>query len=473
MKLNIKNIRFPEGLRVFRKNAKHYFSFALSKTINFIKNRPHLRDVTPKSLFGRTLLIVLIPTILVQVVATYIFYDRHWGSITRNMSVSVAGEIAATIKWVEEKKGKERQLMLKTSRELLGIRAIFRESAELSKKAEKYPRRFRILERELQKRIDYPFVIFESEDSDLIVVEADINKKIYQFQFTSKKLMNPTTYIFIMWMFGSATILLIIAVLFLRNQVKPIIKLAEAAEAFGKGQDIENFKPRGAEEVRKAAEAFIKMRERIKKQIRQRTEMLAGISHDLRTPLTRMRLQLELIKDSLAAKGMREDIDEMEKMIGEYLNFARGEKSEDTADISIRALFNLLSHNYKNYKTRLKFNIENKNDVINIRVNSLKRALNNLIDNSLKYAKNTEVSAYHENKEIIIKIDDDGPGIPVKIREDVFKPFFRIETSRNKETGGVGLGLSIARDAVRAHGGDISLDKSDMGGLKVTIKIPA
>ena len=468
MQFNIKNLRFPVALRLEFKRL-----FKPHELVAYIRNIRTLRDVMPKSLFGRTLLIVLIPTIFAQIFASYMFYDRHWRSVTRNMSVSLAGEIASTIKWVEEKKGKERQLMLKTSRELLGIKAIFREGEELRPKPAKYSSKFEILENELKKRIDYPFVIFESDDEDTIVVEAEINKKLYQFQFTSKKLLNPTTYIFIMWMFGSAVLLLAIAVLFLRNQVKPIIKLAQAAEAFGKGQELDNFKPRGAAEVRRAAEAFIKMKERIKKQIRQRTEMLAGISHDLRTPLTRMRLQLELVKDTLAAKGLKEDIDEMEKMIGEYLNFARGEKSEDAADIAIKALFNLLAHNYKNYKARLKFDIQNKNDVVHIRVNSVKRALNNLIDNSLKYAKNTLVTSYRDGKDIIFTVDDDGPGIPIKIREDVFKPFFRIESSRNKETGGVGLGLSIARDSIRSHGGDIALDKSEMGGLKVTIRIPA
>jgi two-component system osmolarity sensor histidine kinase EnvZ len=293
---------------------------------------------------------------------------------------------------------------------------------------------------------------------------------VLSFRPTLKRLESGTTVIFMLWMTGSALVFLCIAILFLRNQVRPIRQLAEAAENFGKGQDMPGFKPHGALEVRRAARAFLIMRDRIARQIRSRTEMLAGISHDLRTPLTRMKLQLALPQDAQAARAMSEDVGQMERMIAEYLDFARGEGGEESAVVRLKALMQDIADDYA--RLGKKVPVEAEDATITLREGAFRRMMHNLIDNAIRYGKECRVSAAAMPTRVEICVDDKGPGIPAAQREEVFRPFTRLDASRNPATGGVGLGLTIARDVARSHGGDISLSDAPGGGLRVLVRLP-
>jgi two-component system osmolarity sensor histidine kinase EnvZ len=286
-----------------------------------------------------------------------------------------------------------------------------------------------------------------------------------------KRLFSSTTHIFIAWMVGTSLILLAIAIYFLRGQIRPIRRLAQAAESFGKGMQVVNFKPEGAREVRQAANAFLRMRERIQRQITQRTEMLAGVSHDLRTPLTRMKLQLAMLPENDYAAGLRGDVSEMEKMVDGYLAFARGEGSEVPVQVSLQDILEEVVEDSR--RNGADVALENVIGVqITVRQHAIKRALTNLIDNASRHSHEVYVGATRKGDIVEITVDDDGPGIPKAQRESVFKPFFRIDQSRNAETGGVGLGLTIARDVVRNHGGDLLLGESAAGGLRALIRLP-
>ncbi|MBC7134223.1 MAG: HAMP domain-containing protein, partial [Oceanibaculum nanhaiense] len=280
-----------------------------------------------------------------------------------------------------------------------------------------------------------------------------------------------TTYVFLMWMVGSSLILFAVAVVFMRNQIRPIRRLAAAADSFGKGSDAPGFKPEGAAEVRLAASAFIRMRDRIQRQISQRTEMLAGVSHDLRTPLTRMRLQLAMMAGGEDAEALRQDIAEMEQMLEGYLAFARGEGTEQAQPIDLARLLREVTNDARHSGRRIVLRAEEPLTVT-LRPNAFKRALTNLVQNACRYGKSVEVAARLAHGQLEVTINDDGPGIPPEKRADVFKPFFRLEASRNPMTGGVGLGLTIARDIVLGHGGELVLGDAPQGGLRATVLIP-
>ena len=286
-----------------------------------------------------------------------------------------------------------------------------------------------------------------------------------------KRLFSSTTHIFIAWMVGASLILLSIAIYFLRGQIRPIRRLAQAAESFGKGMQVVNFKPEGAKEIRQAAHAFLQMRERIQRQITQRTEMLAGVSHDLRTPLTRMKLQLAMLPENDYAAGLRGDVSDMEKMVDGYLAFARGEGSEVPVPMPLQKVLEEVVEDAR--RNGADVTLENTMRAqITVRQHAIKRALTNLVDNAARHSNEVYVSAARKDEIIEITVDDDGPGIPKSQRESVFKPFFRIDPSRNADTGGVGLGLTIARDVVRNHGGDLLLQESPFGGLRALVRLP-
>jgi two-component system osmolarity sensor histidine kinase EnvZ len=274
-----------------------------------------------------------------------------------------------------------------------------------------------------------------------------------------------------MWMVGTAVVLLAVAVVFLRNQIRPIQRLAQAAEAFGKGREVGDFRPSGATEVRQASAAFLAMRERILRQIGQRTEMLAGVSHDLRTPLTRMKLQLALLGLRPEVAELKRDVAEMEKMIAGYLAFARGQESEATVATDLPALLNDVVATMRRHGGDIR--LKSGSDItVPIRPNAFRRCLVNLIENALRHGRRVEVSAVRRGGAVEIAIDDDGPGVPADRREDVFRPFYRLDESRNPATGGVGLGLTIARDVIRGHGGEIELGTAPIGGLRALLRLP-
>ncbi|WP_086463953.1 ATP-binding protein [Oceanibaculum nanhaiense] len=434
---------------------------------------PFIKRFLPRSLFGRSLMIIVTPMILVQVISTYVFYDRHWDLITRRLSGAVAGELAFVVELLAEEASIEGdEPIFDMSRRHFWAELTYRPGDILPNETlvpsglleEK-------LTRELNQRLSFPHRLDARSIERHVKISVQLPNGVLDFVTTRDRLFSSTTYVFLMWMVGSSLILFAVAVVFMRNQIRPIRRLAAAADSFGKGSDAPGFKPEGAAEVRLAASAFIRMRDRIQRQISQRTEMLAGVSHDLRTPLTRMRLQLAMMAGGEDAEALRQDIAEMEQMLEGYLAFARGEGTEQAQPIDLARLLREVTNDARHSGRRIVLRAEEPLTVT-LRPNAFKRALTNLVQNACRYGKSVEVAARLAHGQLEVTIDDDGPGIPPEKRADVFKPFFRLEASRNPMTGGVGLGLTIARDIVLGHGGELVLGDAPQGGLRATVLIP-
>jgi two-component system osmolarity sensor histidine kinase EnvZ len=329
----------------------------------------------------------------------------------------------------------------------------------------------RPLAQALSERVRRPFAIDSTSLPRDVRIQIQLTDGVLDVKVPREFLFTSTTYLVVVWMVGTAVILVVIALLFMANQIRPIRRLAEAAERFGKGLEVDDFKPSGATEVRQAAAAFLAMQERIRRQIAQRTALLAGVSHDLRTPLTRMKLQLALLRPSREVEDLKHDIADMEKMVEGYLAFARGEGTEKPKPSDLtEILAEVASAAARDGHT---VTLENAPGlVLPLRPQAIKRCFTNLVDNALRFAGKVQIRAVRRGGVAEITVDDDGPGIPPERREDVFKPFFRMEESRNLATGGVGLGLTIARDIARSHGGDVTLGTSPLGGLRATIRLP-
>lgn len=428
-----------------------------------------IKSFLPKSLFGRALLILVVPTILIQLLMAYIFYERHWLAVTRYMSSSLAGETAFLVTQLRQAPANEKSKMVEDFERAtnLEVQLLSGNHFDVGQDSKEFLEYRNIL----RKKIVEPFIIRRLSDGDTIEMRVKLAGQVLKLQTTSKRLESPTTNIFLIWMAGSSILLLLVATVFLRNQLRPISRLAKAAECFGRGIDMPDFRPQGAREVRVAARAFITMRERIKRQIRTRTDMLSGISHDLRTPLTRMKLQLAMLADSEARRELSDDVQQMEHMITEYLDFARGEGGEEAVSVQLDKLLADVAADYA--RAGQKIHVKAGAPVIlELKPVSFRRMLHNLLDNALRYAGSPEVSYLQEGSMVRIIIDDAGKGIPEAMREEVFRPFARLDVSRNSKTGGVGLGLTIARDIVLAHGGQIALDSSPQGGLRVLLLLP-
>lgn len=424
-----------------------------------------LRDFFPKSLFKRAFLIIGLPLFLVQIVFTVVFLDRYLDSVTKNL----AGNIAHTAKVITDIYPQNRLLAQDIAYEL-DVLATFHKGKSIdtmvASPLEAWEDHF--LKSALEEALDQPYILTTSRDVLSINIQKDDG--IMVISVLRKKLMSRTIILVFIWMFGAALIFLIIASIFMKNQVRPIQKLAQAAEKFGKGMDMDTFKVSGAEEVRQAARAFNLMRERIKRQVDQRTEMLAGISHDLRTPLTRMKLELAMMNSDSKLEEIKQDVAEMETLVNEYLDFVKGHGQEEKSLSDLKDLLNQCISTLKNNPLQLTTKLAPIQ--ILLRPNSFKRAIKNLLGNANRYASKATIRSYQKEGHVFIVIEDNGEGIPVNQRQEVFKPFVRLEKSRNTKTGGVGLGLSISQDIIHSHGGEISLGKSCFGGLKVTIKIP-
>jgi two-component system osmolarity sensor histidine kinase EnvZ len=440
-----------------------------------------LKKLAPKTLYGRTFLIIFTPLILVQIVTTYIFLDRHLDSVTRLLADSIASEVAVATSVYERDPSGEQAALSSRDKEILSklhIHAAFISGKmvrqQSKKKSSKHPWADEILENSLQMKISHPYAL--TTDGNNIFITLAVGEGALEISLPYKRLISKTTPLVLLGTFGASALFLSIALLFMRNQVRPIQKLAEAAECFGKGQMVKNFRPQGALEVRKAAHAFLQMKDRIQSQISQRTEMLAGISHDLRTPLTRMKLQLALLAESPEITHLQKDITEMELMIQEYLDFVRGEGEETPIPCAFKQFLKDIVEDMRRKGARIHVselgNSGSSDKPLILRPLAMRRALVNLLSNAHRYAHSINLHTASLSDTLLIHIDDDGPGIPDAAREDVFRPFYRLESSRNIETGGIGLGLTIARDIVRAHGGDILLSESPEGGLRSTVKIP-
>ncbi|WEZ82952.1 ATP-binding protein [Rhizobium sp. 32-5/1] len=434
-----------------------------------------LRRRLPMGLYARSLLIVIIPMVLLQSVVAFVFMERHWQLVTQRLSAAVTSDIAAIIDLINAAPKEDYDDIVRIARDRLNLSISVEPDGELPPPR---PKPFfeildQILSEEISRQIRLPFWIDTVGNSNLVEIRIKIDgERILRVYARRNQAYASNTHIFIVWMVGASLVLLTIAVLFLRGQIRPILTLAKAAESFGKGQKIDSFSPRGAEEVRRAGLAFIQMRERIERQIEQRTAMLTGVSHDLRTILTRFKLQLALAGNSPDLDNLNQDVEDMQSMLEGYLAFARGEAEEDLGELRLNDLMIRLQAEAELHGKVLTTAVEG-DDLIRVRPNAFTRLVANLASNAYRYANTVHIDARHGGKWLTITVDDDGPGIPERSRDDVFKPFFRLDEARNLDSSGTGLGLAIARDIARSHGGNVTLSDSPLGGLRAVIRVPA
>ncbi len=430
----------------------------------------------PKRLYARSLIIVIAPVILLQSVVAFVFMERHWQTVTQRLSTAVTRDIAAIIDIIDTYPVQDdHQNVVRLAQERLSLKIDILPDESLPPPG---PKPFfsildTTLSEEIARQINLPFWLDTVGNSNVVEIRIKMEKGILRVFAPRSQAYASNTHIFLLWMVGTSLVLLAIAVLFLRNQIKPIQQLAEAAEGFGKGREMpEGFRPRGAEEVRRAGVAFIQMRERIERQIEQRTAMLTGVSHDLRTILTRFRLQLALLGAKKEVSALNQDVIDMQSMLEGYMAFARGEGGEETAEIDLEALFERLRKDAKLQRKSLKTDIEGDPRIL-VRPNAFSRLITNIVSNALRHASKVTIAARNRKGWMTITVDDNGSGIPSGMREEVFKPFVRLDEARNQDDSGTGLGLAIARDIARSHGGDITLHDSPVGGLRAVIRVPA
>jgi two-component system osmolarity sensor histidine kinase EnvZ len=430
------------------------------------------KQLLPRSLFGRTLLIFVLPTFIMLAVATYVFFDRHWYTVTQRMTHSLSGDIAFTVDLLQKSNNPQTTEGIEhLALNKMDLVVTFAPGKSLP---EQPPIRGPIavmLKRALSQSLSNPYVLDMTYAPETISVSVGVPEGVYTVLSPERRVYTPTTQVFILWMTGSSILLTTIALMFMRNQIRPIRRLADAAEAIGKGREVPWFKLEGSSEVRQAAAALMVMRDRLKRQITQRTAMLAGVSHDLRTPLTRMRLQIELMGVTPDTDELTSDVTEMEAMLDAYLAFARGEEAEAAAPTDIGELLSEIVTSARRQNPNIELHAP-QGVLIILRRNAMKRCLTNLVGNALRFGNYAEVTATVEDQTVTITIDDNGPGIEANRREDMFRPFTRLEESRNQATGGVGLGLTIARDIARFHGGDVVLEDSPLGGLRARVWVP-
>ena len=430
-----------------------------------------LKKILPKRLFYRALLIVAVPIIVIQLVITIVFFDSLWIKTNKGMTRALVSEISTFIEVYDNEKIDKNELT-NTFSLFLDLNIEFLENKKFEKE---YSERWfspidRTLRRELKSNFEFEKYWFDTTTyKELIDLRIQYQNGYFKFLIPKDRVTSSSARIFALWITVPAIIMVIISLIFLKNQTRPITNLARAAERFGKGEEIEEFKPSGAMEIRQAGHEFDKMRKRILRHLNQRTEMLSGISHDLRTPLTRMKLQIAFINDKDLGKKLTEDINEMEKMLNEYLQFTSSSYSETDEMFDISELIDQIirKYNSQNISQDLASRI-----YFNGRKNLINRCLNNIIDNALKYANKVEIKLIKKNTNLFITVDDDGPGINIDEHENVFKPFYKIDKGRADSKSSVGLGLSIASDIIRSHGGNINLEKSKMNGLRVKIFLP-
>ena len=428
------------------------------------------KKILPKRLFYRSLVIVATPIILLQIIITVVFFDSLWIKANKGMTRSLVGDVKTFVETYKNYEGNKQQI-LDLYHKNFDFYITLKENELLpKKKAERwFSPMDRSLRRELKPAFGNSYWFNTTQYKELVELKIGYKNDILQIFFPKNKIAPSSARIFALWITLPGFLLISIAIIFLKNQTRPIVNLAKAAEKFGKGEFIKEFRPSGAQEIRQAAYEFDKMRKRITRHLNQRSEMLSGISHDLRTPLTRLKLQLAFLKQQDVAKKMGDDIEEMERMLNEYLEFSRHQKNEETEKVSLGTVIKDAIKKYENKEINL--SIEDDFE-INIRPNSIKRCLVNLIDNSLSFGKKIEINAKKTINHAVVFVDDDGPGIPENEYKNVMKPFYRIDKSRSQNKSGVGLGLSITNDIIRSHGGNISFERSPLNGLRVKISLP-
>jgi two-component system osmolarity sensor histidine kinase EnvZ len=435
-----------------------------------------LERYLPAGLYQRSLLILCVPIVLLQSIMVGIVLDRHWDSVTKVLARSLAREISMIIE-LYDRSNKSPQAVTELQdliNDRLRLRLSVDRDAELP--APRPAPWLSLVDTRLTRYLDRetgrPFWIDTTSHSKYVEIRVEAEKgTVFRFMADDDRAYAANTNQLLIWMFISSVILLVIAVIFLRNQIKPILELAYAARGFGLGHDVSHFAPRGATEVRQAAQAFLNMKERIERHVEQRTAMLAGVSHDLRTILTRFKLELAFLGDNAKVEALKSDVEEMQTMLEAYMNFARGAGGEKA---EARNISEIVEGAVKTgARPHSKVKVEVAQDLTaKIRPNAFRRLIVNLIANAARYGETIAIAAKKKRNRLRITVDDNGPGIPANMREDVFRPFFRLDEARNQDEGGTGLGLAIARDIARSHGGDIKLEDSALGGLRAVVEIP-
>ncbi len=433
-----------------------------------------LKSVMPKGLYARSLLIIIVPMVVLQSVVALMFVDRQWGIVTYYLSSTVTQEIATLIDvYKNYPQDADHTQLKRIAQERLGLVVDFLPGSQLPPPGAKpfFSQLDEALSDDIRRQIGLPFWIDTLGRSSIVEIRIKLDNTIMRVFARRADIYDPNSWIFLLWMVATSLVVLAIAIAFLRNQIRPIVRLADAAEAFGKGREAPNFRPRGAREVRRAAAAFLEMKGRIERAIEQRTTMLAGVSHDLRTVLTRFKLELALLGDTPEIDAIKKDVDEMAGMLEAYLAFARGDTGEQSAPTDMAGFLEELKLDAERHGHRASVSFHGQPEVT-VRPAAFKRCLANLVTNAGRFAKTIAITGHRDHRWLTITIDDDGPGIPQNLREDVFKPFLRLDDARNQDEGGTGLGLAIARDIARSHGGDITLGDSPLGGLRATVRVP-
>jgi two-component system, OmpR family, osmolarity sensor histidine kinase EnvZ len=436
-------------------------------------------DIMPKGLYGRALLIIIAPIVLLESVVAFTFMERHWSQVTERLSEATARDIAALVE-IYEAYPLDRDFgkLIDIAQNKMGLSSLtVLPNGDLPSVQTKPF--FGLLERKLTEQVraqvKRPFWIDTVGRSGLVEIRVKANNAVLRVITPRSAIYASNSHIFLVWMVGTSVVLLTAAILLLHNQIRPIVKLAEAADSFGKGRGIpDDFKPRGAREVRQAATAFLEMRDRISQHVEQRTHMLAGVSHDLKTVLTRFKLELEFMPPSTDVEGMKADVIEMQQMLEEYLSFTRGDGGEQLAETNVRELLEEVVEDAAHFDAQIELNFPQRRRelVLPLKRHAMKRALMNLVANATRYGNTVQLRASIDRSKLQIDVEDDGPGIPAEERENVFKPFYRVDQSRTVDQGHVGLGMAIARDIAKSHGGDIVLERSALGGLQASIRVP-
>ncbi|MBL4616839.1 MAG: HAMP domain-containing protein [Robiginitomaculum sp.] len=436
------------------------------------KPLPSLRSFTPKTLFGRSMLTIILPIVIMQIAVIYIFFDRHWQSVSTSLSEGVVGDIAMVLDMYQQNPDQlERIKKLSLEKMNLSVALQPEELLPTSTHSSFNSPLDRTLRRALSSKITDPFWFDTNRFPAYIDIRIQINQDIVRFIAPRDKVYATTGNIFVIWLVGTTLLLTGIAILFTRAQLRPIQQLAQFADRLGKGQETTDFKPTGALEIRQASEAFIQMQKRISKFISQRTEMLAGVSHDLRTPLTRLKLQFAMMEKTPELDAARKDLQNMQDMLEGYLDFAKGETEADPKQMDLAQMIKELAPKIFPKHRIAQISLDEPLLVM-VRPQSIERCISNLLENAMRYADKVWVNGKIEGEQIIIQIEDNGQGIAAEFREEAFRPFSRLDAARNLNTEGVGLGLSIARDAAHAHGGEIHLQESIHGGLLVELILP-
>ena len=432
--------------------------------------------VMPTGLYGRSLIIIIAPMLLLQAIVAFVFMERHWQSVTNRLSAAVVRDISALVDIIETyPQDTEFETITSIARQRLSldIRILPPEDFPAPKPKPFFNILDAALSAQLASQLKKPFWIDTLGDSNILEIRIRLEERVLRVFVPRKQAYASNTHIFLLWMVGASIVLLIIAILFLRNQIRPIQRLAEAAESFGKGQAVPaEFRPRGATEVRQATVAFLEMRNRIERALDQRTSMLAGVSHDLRTVLTRFRLQLALVPQSQEVDALSGDVDDMQDMLQAYLDFARGDTGEVASTVNIEEVLQRFQEEAEKLGKNFTLKLSGDPSIV-VRPTAFSRLMSNLILNAFRHGDKVDVRARHAKNMLLLEVHDNGPGISEELRDEVFKPFVRLDDARNQDETGTGLGLAISQDIVHTHGGEISLDNSDLGGLQVIVKLPA